>query len=143
MHYLIYQLTNQLNGKIYIGSHITEDIQDGYIGKGKELTEAILQDGFQNFKKEILYDYDDEEQMREKEAELLTWEFINRSDTYNRQQGRKHKPKYNESRKLSSPANLKKNIQITLDKDIIDWLENKHIKKSELINTLKEYKSRI
>ena len=31
MKYTIYQITNNLNGKIYIGKHQTKDLDDGYI----------------------------------------------------------------------------------------------------------------
>lgn len=57
MHYLIYKVTNNINGKIYIGCHKTEDIEDSYMGSGKYLKRAIEKNGLENFTKEILYDF--------------------------------------------------------------------------------------
>ena len=33
----IYIITNIVNGKIYIGKHSTDDLNDGYLGSGKKL----------------------------------------------------------------------------------------------------------
>ena len=83
MKYTIYQVTNKLNGKIYIGKHQTEDIDDSYFGSGKAIKDAILKHGKQNFVKEILFVFDTEDEMNVKECELVNEDFVNRRDTYN------------------------------------------------------------
>lgn len=83
MFYTIYKTTNKLNGKIYIGKHQTENIDDGYIGSGKRLWNSIHKYGIENFEKEILFVFDTEDEMNSKEAELVTKEFCLREDNYN------------------------------------------------------------
>ena len=83
MFYTIYKITNNLNSKIYIGKHQTKDLNDGYMGSGKHLKRAIIKYGIENFKKEILFQFDNESDMNAKEAELVTGEFSLREDTYN------------------------------------------------------------
>jgi len=83
MFYTIYKITNLLDGKIYIGKHQTKDLNDGYMGSGKHLKRAIFKYGIENFKKEILFQFDNETDMNTKEAELVTEEFCLSEDTYN------------------------------------------------------------
>lgn len=83
MHYTIYKITNLINGKIYIGKHQTEDLNDGYMGSGKRLALAIEKHGIKNFKKEILFQFDNEDDMNAKEAELVTEEFVKENTNYN------------------------------------------------------------
>ena len=83
MHYTIYKITNKLNGKIYIGKHKTKYLNDCYMGSGKRLKDAIKHHGIENFEKQILFQFDNEDDMNAKEAELVTEEFCLREDTYN------------------------------------------------------------
>lgn len=50
----VYITTNTINGKQYIGSHATDNVNDGYIGSGKVFLKAVHKYGKQNFKREIL-----------------------------------------------------------------------------------------
>ena len=83
MFYTIYKITNTADNKIYIGKHQTQDLNDGYMGSGKHLKRAQTKHGIENFRKEILFQFDNEDEMNAKEAELVTEEFCLREDTYN------------------------------------------------------------
>lgn len=83
MFYVIYKVTNQIDGKIYIGSHKTKDLNDSYMGSGKYLKYAQEKHGIENFTKEILFVYDTPEEMYAKEAELVNEEFLATTNTYN------------------------------------------------------------
>lgn len=98
MKYIVYKTTNLINNKIYVGVHRTNpDINDGYIGCGvtlkdkkkniKGFPKAVAKYGYENFKRETLFEYPDTEEGMKlayaKEAEIVTTEFIKRKDTYN------------------------------------------------------------
>ena len=83
IYYTIYKVTNEINGKVYIGSHKTKDLNDNYMGSGKYLRHAFEKHGIENFTKEILYVFDTPEQMYAKEAEIVNEDFIAESNTYN------------------------------------------------------------
>ena len=71
MFYTIYKITNNLNGKYYIGKHQTKDLNDGYMRSGKLIKLAIDKHGRSNFTKEILHVFDNESEMNAKEKELV------------------------------------------------------------------------
>ena len=52
--YIIYKITNQINGKYYIGRHATKDVNDSYMGSGIGIKNAINKHGVKNFTKEII-----------------------------------------------------------------------------------------
>jgi group I intron endonuclease len=87
MFYLIYKITNKLDGKIYIGSHKTKNINDDYMGSGKYLNHAYKKHGIENFIKEILFVYDNAKDMYTKEAELVNEDFLAEANTYNLKKG--------------------------------------------------------
>lgn len=82
-HYLVYQINDNKNKKIYIGVHTTQNVNDGYMGSGVALQKAFKEHGIENFSKTILYDFDNIDEMIAMEAELVNREFIERTDTYN------------------------------------------------------------
>ena len=83
MYYTIYKTTNKINGKFYIGKHQTTDPNDSYYGSGIKLQLAIEKYGKDNFTKEVLFIFDNEHDMTQKEKEIITEEFVSRKDTYN------------------------------------------------------------
>lgn len=83
MYYTIYKITNRKNGKIYIGKHQTNDLNDGYFGSGVALVQALKKYGKDSFEKEILFIFDNVHEMNNKEKEIITEEFVARRDTYN------------------------------------------------------------
>lgn len=70
-HYLIYKMTNLINGKYYIGQHQTENPLDDYIGSGFYLNRAESAYGLSSFVKTILFDFDNFNLMNNKEKELV------------------------------------------------------------------------
>lgn len=94
---LIYKTTNLINNKIYIGVHCTDDLNDGYIGCGIRspkntlgecpFHKAVRKYGYENFNREVLYNFDTRELAFWYEKYIVDKEFINRQDTYNASPG--------------------------------------------------------
>lgn len=98
MVWIVYKTTCLINNKIYIGVHKLEnlDVDDGYIGNGisRRCTHnihhpkfpfhyAVQKYGVENFKRETLFVFDNPEKAYEKEASIVTPEFINQDTNYN------------------------------------------------------------
>lgn len=82
-YYTVYQITNLVNNKIYVGVHQTDNLEDGYMSSSYSIAAAMKKHGKENFIKTILHYCDDEPTMYAKEAEIVTESFIGRPDTYN------------------------------------------------------------
>jgi len=83
MIYYLYKITNLINNKIYIGIHKTLSLNDGYMGSGKLLKAAVKKYGLENFRKDILEIFDNEEDMISREQEIVNSEFILDESNYN------------------------------------------------------------
>lgn len=83
MYYTIYQITNKINGMIYIGYHQTKNLEDNYMGSGKYIKRAIEAYGKENFEKVILKVFDNKEDAENYEAYIVNKKFTEREDTYN------------------------------------------------------------
>jgi hypothetical protein len=86
-YYYIYQITNLLNAKIYVGVHKTTNLNDGYMGSGKIIRSAIKKYGLDNFRKDILEFLDTSEAMYAREKEIVNENFLSRKDIYNIMRG--------------------------------------------------------
>lgn len=69
--YIVYRTTNNLNGKTYIGCHRAKTIRPSYYGSGLLILRALKKYGKRNFTKEVLFIFDNEEDMFAKEIELI------------------------------------------------------------------------
>ena len=83
MYYTVYQITNLVNGKIYVGKHKCVDPYDRYLGGGSIIERAVEKYGRENFRKDILHFCESEDIAFDKEEEIVDEEFVLREDTYN------------------------------------------------------------
>lgn len=82
--FTVYQTTCLVNGKTYIGCHKTTDPNDSYLGSGTYFSKAVQKYGKENFKKEVLFIFDNAEEMLAKERELVV---VDPDKTYNLDRG--------------------------------------------------------
>ena len=85
-HY-VYIITNKVNHKFYIGKHSTNNLNDGYMGSGITIHNAIQKYGLENFNKRILCFCDSAQDALNVEKFLVTENLIKRDDCYNMKVG--------------------------------------------------------
>lgn len=86
-YYFIYKTTNNINNRFYIGAHGTNNLNDGYIGSGRNLKLAINKHGKDKFKFEILEYLDDYKSLMKREREIVNEEFLSNRIVYNSEVG--------------------------------------------------------
>lgn len=70
-HYIVYKIHNIETGRYYIGQHKTNNPYDKYMGSGKLIKQSLAKRPLSAFIKEILFDFDNYEDMDAKETELV------------------------------------------------------------------------
>lgn len=86
-YHFVYKTVCKSNGKYYIGKHSTSNLDDGYLGSGKLLKQALKKYSKENFVREILCFCSSEEEVYLKEHEIVTQEVVDDEMSYNMKLG--------------------------------------------------------
>jgi group I intron endonuclease len=87
--WILYQTTNNVNGKVYIGVHRLQNTSysKNYLGSGKGLKQSIKKYGKENFSRTTLAEFNCAKDAYLAEKSIVTEDFVNLSDTYNMKVG--------------------------------------------------------
>lgn len=88
-YHVIYKTTCKVNEKYYVGMHSTDDLNDGYLGSGKRLWNAIRKHGKENFEVEILEFFDNRKDLIDREIEMVNEDMLQDPMCMNLMQGGK------------------------------------------------------
>ncbi len=75
-HY-IYKITCLKNNRYYIGMHSTDNLEDGYLGGGKRIKNSVKKHGKDAHEKEILMFFENREDLKNEEIQLVNKVLIN------------------------------------------------------------------
>lgn len=83
--WILYQTTNLVNEKIYVGVHRLQNTtrSRNYLGSGNAILKAVKKYGKENFVRKTLAEFTCLEDAYTAEAKIVTQEFASRLDTYN------------------------------------------------------------
>lgn len=146
MIYTVYKVTNLVNDRYYIGVHKTANPHDKYMGSGPVIKKAMQKYGLENFTKEILHEFNTEEDAYNKETEILN-ELLSDDKCYNLNVGGKGGWDYVNSLNLPNPMHdpLLKQKQTDsmmatrcLNKDRYDDISRQNLQKAVDTNTGKK-----
>ena len=88
MFHYVYEITNNINGRKYIGKHSTNDMNDGYMGSGIAIKQAIKKYGSKNFYKKIIKSFETSEEAFKFEKEIIEQlDCVNNYKYYNMSDG--------------------------------------------------------
>ena len=109
--WILYQTTNLVNGKIYVGVHKLRDNwqSKNYLGSGDNMKRAIEKYGRESFVRKTLAEFNCCENAYSAEAEMVTQDFLKRGDVYNICLGGRGGVNLTEEMKKKISATVKKN----------------------------------
>lgn len=84
MYYMIYKITNLIDGRMYVGKHRSSLKRDGYMGSSPLLSADIKKYGKKAFKFEVLEYLPDQKSLDKREKEFITEEIIKSDKWYNK-----------------------------------------------------------
>lgn len=108
MYHYVYKTINLINNKYYIGVHSTHKLNDGYLGSGQIIKDAIVKHGKSNFKIDILKYFETRELALLYESEIITQDVINDPNSYNLIPGGANMSKF--GKKDKDETRLKKSL---------------------------------
>lgn len=82
-YHVLYKITNNKNGKYYIGRHSTDNLDDNYYGSGAGILNAINKYGIENFTKEILQFCENSDELWELERKVVNASVVKDKNSYN------------------------------------------------------------
>jgi len=85
--YIVYETLNLVNGKRYRGIHKTNNLDDGYLGSGFALIEAVEKYGKDNFKRDILEFCKSYDELLEREKIYVDENWVKDKSNYNLKTG--------------------------------------------------------
>jgi predicted GIY-YIG superfamily endonuclease len=152
--HFVYRTTNKINGKYYIGVHSTWKLDDGYLGSGSRLRNAIKKHGIENFTLEVIQFFDIREDALAKEKELVTTNTLSDPNCMNLRTGgdggwgpchkarrdwlRQNDPKWKKRyAEICSRINKERLANNPNDPWFFDWSGKKH--KPETIEKMKQH----
>lgn len=107
----IYKTTNLVNGKIYIGQHKHDKLDNSYIGGGLKLQKAIKKYGKENFKCEHIEECKDYKTLNEREIYWIAfYNSTNKKIGYNIESGGNQSPLSEETKKKLSKKRKGKHL---------------------------------
>lgn len=77
--YIVYETTNLINGKYYIGVHLKGSSNKDYLGSGKILRKSIIKNGKESFIRETLREFYNKQDAYDYEKLVIT-EYMMKSD---------------------------------------------------------------
>lgn len=87
IHHILYKITNLINGRFYIGAHSTDDLEDGYMGSGKQILASIKKYGKDNHRFEIVDTFSSRIELMDAEHSAVTEDLVQSRECMNMRVG--------------------------------------------------------